>query len=202
MSASLSPSLADLQARFLAILPRIQSHGLIYFRHLKCPHRREEAVAEMVAVAWKWCIRLIQKGKDPGRFPSAIASFAARAVSSGRRLCGQEKPKDVLSPVRSAPTQLLGRRTARSLDLGRQPISEALIDNTQTPVPDQVSFRCDFPAWIKTRTHRDRRVIEELMTGERTLDVASKHGLSPARVSQLRRAFKLDWEQFCEPAVG
>ena len=37
--------------------------------------------------------RLVKKGKDPTTFASAIATFAARAVNSGRRLCGMEKPK-------------------------------------------------------------------------------------------------------------
>ena len=35
------------------------------------------------------------------------------------------------------------------------------------------------------------------MLGERTSEVASKHGLSPGRVSQLRREFHDDWEFFC-----
>ena len=34
------------------------------------------------------------------------------------------------------------------------------------------------------------------MTGERTLDVSRKHGLTPARISQLRRDFHDDWERF------
>ena len=36
------------------------------------------------------------------------------------------------------------------------------------------------------------------MLGERTLDVAGKHGLSPGRVSQLRREFLLDWRRYCD----
>jgi hypothetical protein len=35
------------------------------------------------------------------------------------------------------------------------------------------------------------------MAGDRTMDVAAKHGLSPARVSQLRE-FLEDWTRFCE----
>jgi hypothetical protein len=58
-------------------------------------------------------------------------------------------------------------------------------------------FRLDFPAWLRTRTDRDRRLIEALISGERTMDVASKHGLSAARVSQLRREFMEDWTRFC-----
>jgi len=70
---------------------------------------------------------------------------------------------------------------------------EALLDNTQTPVPDQVSFRHDFPAWLETRTERDRRIIRELMGGERTFDVSQKHRVSAARISQLRREYLEDW---------
>ena len=77
----------------------------------------------------------------------------------------------------------------------------ALHDNTQTPVPDQVAFRSDFHAWRLTRTERDRRVVDDLMLGKRTLDVSRKYGMSPARVSQPRRAFHHDWSRFtADPA--
>ena len=74
---------------------------------------------------------------------------------------------------------------------------ERLWDNAVTPPPDAAAFRIDFPDWLRTRTDRDRRLIEGLMRDERTLDLASKHGLSPSRVSQLRRQFMEDWERFC-----
>jgi hypothetical protein len=73
----------------------------------------------------------------------------------------------------------------------------ALVDNTRTPVDEQVAFRLDFPAWLNTLSDRDRRVVEDLMQGERTLDVARKHGLSPGRISQLRREFLEGWRRFC-----
>jgi hypothetical protein len=82
-------SLPSLHTHFLIVLlPRIQQHGKIYFRHLRCQHRKEEAIQEMTSLAWLWFLRLVEKGKDPTRFPTAIATFAARAVKSGRRLCG------------------------------------------------------------------------------------------------------------------
>src|SRR5262245_28649398 len=64
---------AHLHGPFLAILPRIEAHGNVYFRHLKCSHRKEEALAEMRALSWKWFIRLLQRGKDPSEFVSALA---------------------------------------------------------------------------------------------------------------------------------
>jgi hypothetical protein len=75
---------------------------------------------------------------------------------------------------------------------------ERLRDNTQTPVADQVAFRIDFPLWRCTRSERDRRVIDALMAGGRTRDVSQRFGLSPGRVSQLRRDFLEDWRRFIE----
>src|SRR5262249_41408743 len=86
-----------LHARFLALLPKIELHGQIFFRYLKCLHSRQEAIAEMVALAWKWVVRLAERGKDACQFVSALATFAARAVYSGRRVCGMDPGKDVLS---------------------------------------------------------------------------------------------------------
>ena len=62
--------------------------------------------------------------------------------------------------------------------------------------------RLDFPAWRATHAERDRRLLDDLMLGERTLDVAGKYGLSPGRVSQLRREFLADWRRYLsEPPV-
>src|SRR5262249_45955316 len=87
----------ELHAAFLTILPRIELHGRCFFRHKK-GEKRDEAVAEMVALAWKSFVNCARNGKDATTFPMALARFAAQAVHNGRRLCGQEKIKDVLSP--------------------------------------------------------------------------------------------------------
>ena len=192
------PATAAIQHAFVSIMPRIVLHARIAFRRLTCADSRENAVAETVALTWKWFVRLVQQGRHPEEFVSVIAAYAARAVKSGRRLCGQEKTKDMLSPlaqtrrgftVSSIPE--FSTRVGNSLD-------DALQDNTQTPVPDQVSFRLDFPAWLSTRTDRDRAIIGELMVGERTMDVSRNCQVSPGRISQLRRDYLEDWCAFCE----
>jgi len=204
-------SFHDLQAIFLAeVLPRIETHAEVSFRGLRCHHQKEEFLAEMVALAWRWFLRLIEKGKDPLAFPTALATYAARAVKSGRRLTGQERSKEVLSPVarhkHGIKVEPLPSSTRRPYDdfygdvHGQQDLDafeERLKDNTMTPPPDAAAFRIDFPSWLKTRTERDRRIIEDMMQDERTLDLARKHGISPARVSQLRREFMDDWNRFC-----
>ena len=195
-----SPALPALHATFLTILPRLQAHGRVYFRH-RAAEQREEAIAEMVALAWRWHLALAARGKDAARFPSALATFAARAVASGRRACGFEKPKDVLSPVAQRRHGFTVGSPPQHSTLEGNRYDDALRDNTRTPVPDQVAFRHDFPAWRKTRSPRDRQIVDDLLRGERPGAVACRYGLSPARVSQLRRAFHDDWTRFCDGPV-
>ena len=202
MTASTTPSgtgPGSLQASFLAqVLPRIQLHGRCYFRHVKCPHRKEELLAEMRGLAWLWFVRLAGRGKDVTGFVSALAGYAARAAHSGRRVCGQERAKDVLSPVARRRHGFVVSALPEVGTLSDNPLCEALADNTQTPPDEQCAFRIDFPAWRATHAEGNRRVLDDLMLGERTLDVAGKHGLSPGRVSQLRREFLLDWRRYCD----
>jgi hypothetical protein len=191
------PATAVLQHAFLAVLPRVRTHARIAFRDLPCPHARDEAIAEAVALSWKWFVRLVRRGKHPEQFVSALATFAARAVRSGRRLCGQEKPKDVLSPIAQSRRGFTVSPLPPMSTLHGSPFDEALHDNTQTPVPEQVSFRVDFPAWLDTRSDRDRVIIGDLMAGERTMDVSAKYQVSQGRVSQLRREYLASWRAFC-----
>jgi hypothetical protein len=195
--------LAALHAAFLAhVLPRVERHGRVYFRHVKCPDRKEELLAELRGLAWKWYVRLVSRGKNVLDFVSALATYAARAVNSGRRVCGHERKKDVLSPVAQ---RLHGFTVGKLPDFSTfdgSPLEDALQDNTQTPPDEQAAFWLDFPAWRRTHTDRNRRILDDLMLGERTGAVAGKYGMTAGRVSQLRREFLLGWQRFtADPVV-
>jgi len=153
---------------------------------------------DLLVLTPSWYRRLRQRGKDVARFVSTLASYAARAVKSGRRLCGQEKANDVLSPRAQRRYGFQVEGLPEDHNRLREPLLDALHDNTQTPVPDQVVFRVDFPEWRNSRSKRDRRLMDELLVGERTQDVSRKFGLSAGRVSQLRREFHQDWLAFCD----
>ena len=168
------PSLDALQAAFLAqVLPRVLTHGRVYFRHLRCPHQRADAVAEMVALAWRWHLRLAERGKDAAQFPTAIATFAARAVRSGRRLAGMDRAKDVLSPLAQQRT---------GFAVGK--------------LPDCSALRLDLPRWLATLGTRDRRIALDMALGYRTQELAAAYRLSAPRISQLRRQLHQSWQQF------
>src|SRR5262245_44438892 len=163
-STPTDPTPACLHAAFLVILPRIEQHGQVCFRHLSCPDRKQEAIAEMVALCWLWFTRLARQGRDATEFPSALAVFAARAVRCGRRLVGQERSKDVLSPraqyLRGFTVEHLPASTRRCHEglyasVGGQrrmdAFEERLRDNGVTPPPEAAAFRIDFPRWLQTR---------------------------------------------------
>jgi hypothetical protein len=212
---SISNGLAksELEGAFLALLPRIEAHARIYFRHLKCAHQKADAVQEMCALAWQWLLRLQEKGKDPSCFVTAFVTFLARAVNSGRRLAGMAKAKDVLNPraqkrhgfkVENLPTSFrAGQEYLYASPLGQQlqdEMEERLQDNTITPVFDQVQFRIDFRAWMRTLTPRERRMIRGMMRNERTKDLSKRFEVTAGRISQMRREFHDSWQRFCSDA--
>jgi DNA-directed RNA polymerase sigma subunit (sigma70/sigma32) len=75
-------------------------------------------------------------------------------------------------------------------------MEERLHDNLVTPILDQVCFRLDFSAWLKTLTARERRIIRWMMKDERTKDLAQRFRISAPRISQLRREFRRGWQTF------
>jgi hypothetical protein len=202
-------SLDALQQHFLAILPRIENHAEFSFHHLKCPGRRADAIAETIAISWKWFLRLNEQGKDVNAFVSTLARFAVRHVRCGRKLCGQEKAKEALSRLaqyrhnfRVEPLPLSTRRSHERIHAdphGQEEMDvmeERLKDNTQSPVPEQAAFRIDYPAWLRQLGPRNREVAQDMALEHSTLELARRHRVTPARISQLRRQFHLDWQRF------
>jgi len=189
-------ALEQLQNKFLGILSRLKQHFRIYFRHVKCRDKRNDLVSEAIALSWRWFLRIAEQGKDATHWPAALASFAARAVRAGRRVCGQLPAKDAMSERAQQRHGFCVGKLPDISTLSENPLAEALTDNTQTPPPDGAAFRIDFPAWRRSHSRRNRRLIDDMMMNEKTMVLARKHRLSPARVSQLRREFHDDWEVF------
>jgi hypothetical protein len=207
--------LEELHARFLVILPRVELHGRIYFRHLR-GDKRADAIQEMCGLGWRWYLRLHDRGRDPADFLTRFVTLLARAVNSGRRLAGMARAKDVLNPatqrrhgfqVERLPSSTQASHERLYSEVHGQELHDAfeerLRDNTITPVLDQVQFRLDWPAWLATLTGRERRMIRAMGLGGRTLDLAKEFEVSPARISQMRREFHGGWMRFtADPVEG
>jgi hypothetical protein len=186
-------------ARFLAHLPRFESHARFAFRRVGCPHARADRVAETVALAWRHFAALSKRGKKPEQFVTTLALRCSQAVKAGRRLAGCETSRDVLSPVAHVRHGFaVVRLPDHDRESDRHPLpdelAEALADNTRSAVPEQVAFRLDFPRWRASLRRRDRKILDALARGERPTDVAHRFALSPGRVSQLRADF--EWSRW------
>lgn len=73
------------------------------------------------------------------------------------------------------------------------PYEEYLCENDVTPMPEQVVFRIDWPAFMNSLSERDRELMYFLGLGNSNQDAASEFGLSPGRVSQLRKGWAEEW---------
>src|SRR5262245_25760267 len=133
-----SSSTADQHTGFLAILPIIQRQACMAFRHL--PHAdREDATAATVANAFSSYVRLTERGKKPAHFPAVLATRAAQRVRNGRQFGGRSTSRDVLAQI--AQSQRGFRVRSLDTSVGEQTWQDALVDNTQTPVPNAAAFR-------------------------------------------------------------
>ena len=191
------------------LLPRLQQHGQIYFRDLKCPGQKQDAIQEMLALAWKWLLRLHERGKDITCFPMVFVYLVARAVQNGRKLCGQASAKDVLNPSAQRrhdfTVEALPSSTCRALDdiyaivRGQQALDayeDRLRDNTVTPPPEAAAFRIDFPRFLRELSERDRQMAMFLSLGHSAKKAAHRFGLSPGRVTQLRQQWCQHWRRW------
>lgn len=180
----------DCREQFLPLLPKIRVQARVAFRHMLA-EAREEAVAEVIANAYVAYARLVQRGKAEAAFPTALANFAIRQFYAGRRVGTSFSIRDIFS---RATQRRNGFSVVRiSLNGVSGAWMDALVDDTTTPVPEQAAFRCDYPAWLRTQTPRNRRIAQALSLGYSTTEVANRFRVSPARVSQVRRQLHESW---------
>jgi len=193
----MSASISNWQAGFLNILPAIQNNAQIQFRRLPA-EQRQEAVQEAIAAAAVSYQVLAAKGRARDAHGSTIATHAVQHVRSHRHVGGsQEAARDVMSSVAR-------RRHGFTVEDGKcDGLQNMLTASGRTDVPDLAAFRVDFDRWFRTFARRDQKIISALASGDCTKAAAEKFGISPGRVSQLRRRYEREWLVFQgEPAAG
>src|SRR5437764_594585 len=80
---------ADLQSRFLALLPTLNRQAHFACAGLDNWHDREDLVQDALTTAWALYLRLRDEGKQPGKCPTA---FARLAVQCAKRWVLEERP--------------------------------------------------------------------------------------------------------------
>jgi DNA-binding NarL/FixJ family response regulator len=193
INTSLSTA-SDEHSPFLAVMPRVSYMARRRFAYMP-REQREDAVAEAIAAGFQAYISMKRRGRLKLISTVGFARNAVRHVAAGRRVGNSQAGRDVMSD--------LGRRRhgrgVQSLDvesLGNTDecgwLHEAVAAR-QTPVPEQVALRVDGGRWLASLKTRDKWMIEELAAGEMAVKVAKRFGISPARLSQLRKQWADSW---------
>ncbi len=185
-----SPMVAE---AFLAMLPRLTSYLRSAFVRFQT-EQHEDARQETIASAFVAFARLCQRGRSQFGVPRSLAQYAIAHWFAGRRVGSPLNGNDVLSPYaqRRHPISVEQLDHEDSEDAWRA----SIVADRQTPIPDQVWFRIDFPVWLAQLSARNREIAVALAQGDTAREVSQRFKLSPGRVSQLRREFHESWQQF------
>jgi hypothetical protein len=174
---------------FTRLLPELEAIALAHFRGIG-PEAQDEAIQNTTCLAWKYWLRLIQKGQvdDEGLLRS-VWWYCIRQTKVGRTIgVGSRKGR--------CRQDAYSRGVSRTLE--RIDFDGFVADST--PIPDQVAFRLDLPRFLATLNDRQRAMAMDLASGLGTGEVARKHGVTPGAVSQFRTRFRLLLDRFHEAA--
>ena len=179
---------ANWQPAYVAILPEIERRLRRAFRHLGA-EAREDAVEKGVVHSLLSYCRLHDQGRADTASPSTLAWYAALQVKRGRPVGGRMNSKEPLSRYGQLSNDIqVERRPSQWID--------AIVEDKRAPVADQVAARIDVAAWFATLTQRMRQIAKDLAFGFSTSEVAQKYGVTPGRISQLRRMLEESWAAF------
>jgi hypothetical protein len=181
------PSQQEIEERFRSLYPELLSRACAIAAHERDP---EEAVAEIMGFSW-WNY---QQAALRGRWlsPGQLAWVAMQRVRG--EACSLGSPRsstDVMAPAcqrrRRAnviPLSSLSERCAE--DPCRKRFGEVIGQGQRNPA-DEAATRIDWKALRADLPGRLRCVLDGLVAGRGTSEIAKRMRLSPARISQLKQ---------------
>jgi hypothetical protein len=181
-------------ARFLAMLPSIRRRAHITFRAAH-PELREELVQEVVASSFAAYARLVELGKEELAFPGPLARFAIGQVRAGRQLGNPLRNREVMSEYAQLHKGFQVERL-EYFDEDENCWQEIVVEDKRATPADIAACRIDFANWLRLLPTLRRKIALALASGETTSATATKFGVTPARISQLRQWLRNSWEAF------
>jgi hypothetical protein len=117
-----------------------------------------------------------------------LARYAILRFQAGRRVGSPLNSRDIGSGACRQRYQVVRKS---SLDW-----QEILLEDRHAGPAEIAASRIDVGEWLDALPERTRRVAECLATGETTSAAARMFGLTPGRISQLRRELYQAWLSF------
>lgn len=181
-------------AAFEAMIPIIETHAKVAFRHLG-REAREEMIQEVVCNCCQAYARLVEQGKTDVAFPTALARFGVRQAKEGRKVGANLNVKDVSSDYCQIKKHLLLKRLDH-YDSEEQAWAEILVEDKHAGPAETAIVRIDFATWLLFLPHRLRKIATFLAGGETTTTAATRFRVSQGRISQIRKELFLAWYRF------
>ncbi len=179
---------------FPDLLPRLTIYLRSAFHHFQ-PEQQEDALQETIAGAFVAFARLCQRGRSQFGVPRSLARYAIAHWFAGHRVGSPLNGTDVLS-AHARRRHSITIEQLNHVERSRGTWHSSLVADRQTPIPEQVWFRIDFPVWLAQLTSRNRQIALALAQGDTAREVSQRFAVSPGRVSQLRSEFRESWRQF------
>jgi hypothetical protein len=139
--------------------------------------------------------RLCERNKQHCAFGTPLAVFAAAGFNVGRRVSTSLNCRDVTSANCQRRTGVTVQSFTRWIDQDEE-WDEMLVEDRRSTPAEIAALRIDFWAWLAALPRRDRWIAWLLAAGEAVTSIARQFGLTPGRVSQLRRELCDSWHMF------
>jgi hypothetical protein len=191
---------AEHQQQFLTMLPTITRVARQAFSDLD-PEGKEEATAEVVAAAFVMFVGLVERGKEALAYPSVLAMYGVKRVRIGRKAATKQNVLDVSSEYCQLAKGLSLNRLDR-YDKEEHSWHEVLVEDRHAGPAETAAARIDVSDWLRSMTARDRGIAGFLAAGNTTGETAERFGVSAGRISQKRREYRRDWQEFQGESVG
>lgn len=139
---------------------------------------KNELVCDAVSLGWQYLKRYGHVAS-----PKQIAYYACLHASRGKQFGLSARSLD-------------SKHRRRKRDAAQQhPVHDGLVNRRDNPAAT-AAVLVDAHAWQATLTDRERQLLDCCLQGETTMDIARKLGVSPGRVSQMRRELVTFWRVF------
>jgi DNA-binding NarL/FixJ family response regulator len=121
--------------------------------------------------------------------------YTAAGFNVGRRVSTSLNCRDVTSAYCQRRTGVTVQGLQRWNEQEEQ-WDELVIEDRHSTPAEIATLRIDFWAWLASLPRRDRWIAWLLAAGEAVRDIANRFGLTPGRISQMRRELCDSWQVF------
>jgi hypothetical protein len=193
-AASPAPDIEAIKARFAEQYPRIHRIATLQHRRLH-GDKRDDAVADTIALAWKAYRKLAMEGRDPDRLLGSIVRYSAGHVRAGQLLGGKPRVNDVLSRLSRGRHGYFVTSLPSSEEEEAAPEAHAALRHRGAGPAEEAACRVDYADWLATLNEKQRALAEDLASELTITEAAARRGVSHAAVQDMRKTLVRKWDE-------